>query len=99
MAIDAVWVPKDHQLPPTMILGNLKAEFEILETRTEKIHYLQRRQVIQTTINYFGDEIDLLGLYLANGFDVGSIEGGEVDLTITGMSSPIDEFFEARTHG
>jgi hypothetical protein len=99
MAIDAGWVSKEHQLPPTMILGDLRAVLQILETRAEKIHYFQRRQVIQTTIDYVGDEMDLLGLYLANGFDVGGMEGGEVHLVITGMSSPIDEFFQARTHG
>lgn len=99
MAIDAGWVPKEHQLPPTMILGDLRAAFQILDTRAEKIHYLQRRQAIQTTIDYVGDEMDLLGLYLANGFDVGGIEGAQVHLAITGMSSPIDEFFQARAHG
>ena len=73
--------------------------FQILETRAERIHYLQRRQAVQTTIDYVGDEMDLLGLYLANGFDVGSIEGGEVHLAITGMSAPIDKFFQARATG
>lgn len=99
MAIDAGWVSKEHQLPPTMTLGDLRAVLQVLETRAEKIHYFQRRQVIQTTIDYVGDEMDLLGLYLANGFDVGSIEGGKVHLAITGMSSPVDEFFQARAHG
>jgi len=99
MAINAGWVPNGHQLPPTMILGDLRAVLHLLEMRAEKIHYLQRREIIQTTISYVGDEMDLLGLYLANGFDVGSMEGGEVHLVITGMSSPVDEFFQAKTHG
>jgi hypothetical protein len=99
MAVEAGWVPSGHRLPPTMILGDLKAAFHILSSRAERIHYLQRRHVVQTSIDYIGDEMDLLGLYLANGFDVGSIEGSDVHLNLTGMSSPIDQYLEAKASG
>jgi hypothetical protein len=99
LAVDAGWVPNGHLLPPTMILGDLRSVFHILETRAEKIHYFQRRQVIQTSLSYVGDEMDLLGLYLANGFDVGSMEGSKISLAISGMSSQIDEYFDAKANG
>jgi len=93
------WVPNGHQLPPTMILADLRAVFDILGTKAEKIHYLQRRQTIQRTLNYVGDEMDLLGIYLANGFDLGDVEGSDASIVITGMSASVDEFFDAKANG
>ena len=34
-------------------------------------------------------------MYLANGFDLEGAEGGAMRMTLTGMSRPIDEYYQA----
>jgi len=70
---------------------------EILATRAERIHYLSRRAELERQVSYQGDEMDLLGTYLANGFDLGIAEG--IHMALTGMSGPIDEYYQAQQLG
>lgn len=83
----------------TMSLADLQSVFDILESPIEKIHYLQRRKEIQEQVNYQADELDLLGLYIDTGFDLGEAEKGDINLVSFGMSEKIDEYFQARDQG
>lgn len=74
-------------------LNDLEVVFEILESVPQKIHYLQRRKEIEDSIEFIGDEIDLLSMYLENGFNFGKIEKSEshfLDLVL--LSKRIDAF-------
>lgn len=95
------WIPEDHALAPCILLADLEIVFEILEPIGQKVHYLRRRAELEEHVNYMGDELDLLGLYIASGFNLGDKEfgGQNLHLQISGMSSKIDDYFIARTEG
>ena len=61
------------QLAPSISLTDLQNIFDLLPMAAEKIHYLQRRREIEATITYTGDELDLLGWYMDNGFNLGTV--------------------------
>lgn len=86
-------------MPVTMSLSDLQTVLTILDNPIERIFYLHRRQRVQATVSYLGDEMDLLGLYLATGFDLGDSEKGERHIVAVGMSKKIDEYFQAVEQG
>jgi len=57
-----------------MLLADLEIVFDILPSTAHKIHYLRRREDLETNLSYKGDELDLLGFYLASGFNIGEAE-------------------------
>ena len=93
------WLPDDHTLAPCMLLTDLEIVFDILEPAGQKLHYLRRRTELATHMVTMGDEIDHLGLYLANGFNIGESEFGGVALHLVEMSKEIDDFCVARAEG
>ncbi|WP_207000845.1 hypothetical protein [Trinickia mobilis] len=89
----AGWIPEDHPVAPCMLVSDLAAVFDILDTEAQKIHYLKRRLELHQTLLHFGDELDLLGLYLATGFNIGDAEINGTALSISGLSSNIDLYY------
>jgi len=61
-----------EELVTSISLTDLQVVFDLLPIAAEKIHYLQRRRELEATIQYFGDELDLLAWYLDNGFNLGT---------------------------
>jgi hypothetical protein len=84
---------------PTILHSDLEIIFDVLESPAERVHYLNRRKQILKTVKYQGDELDLLGFYIATGFCVGEIEKGEINIQILGMSEPIDNYYIPLDHG
>lgn len=84
---------------PTMLHSDLEVVFDILQYPSERMHYLKRRSEILKTVKYTGDELDLLGLYISNGFCLNQFEDAKTQLIISDMSSPIDEYYTAVDHG
>jgi hypothetical protein len=93
------WLEKELKLAPTMTLADLEIVFDILTDTPEKLHYLVRRAELEERLIYFGDELDLLGLYLETGFNSKEIEFGEHPLNIGTMSNPIDDYYVAQDQG
>ena len=72
-------------------LPDLELVTDILTHPSEILHYLGRRTEIERREFLTGDEVDLLGLYLQTGFNLGEKEfEGRDTLDVTGMSDPID---------
>lgn len=70
---------------------DLEVVIDVLDHPSEVLHYLGRRAEIEQRMFLNGDEIDLLGLYLETGFNLGEREfAGDLMLDVTGMSDPID---------
>jgi hypothetical protein len=65
-------IPGDFARAVTISLSDLKVVLDILDNPVERMHYLQRRRAIQENWNYLGDELDLLGLYVSTGLNVGA---------------------------
>jgi len=92
-------VPQDLDVAPTMTLADIEVVFDILQGTSEKLHYLIRRSELEKCMKYVGDELDLLGLYLDTGFNLGKIELGGQDLILDQMSTAIDDYYNAIDHG
>lgn len=55
-------------------LTDLQIVFDLLPLAAEKVHYFQRRRELEASIEYAGDELDLLAWYLDDGFNLGPNE-------------------------
>jgi hypothetical protein len=97
--VEAQIIGKDDVQIPTMTLGELEIICRSLRNQATIVHYLQRRGDFERNAIYWGDELDLLALYLATGFNIGDAEFGETGLIIHGMSARLDEYFNPQQPG
>lgn len=93
------WVPADHPVAPSILISDLRCVVDILDNPILFLHYLSERSHIQKSFDLLGDELDFLGLYMNSAFNLAAL-AGEADLfNVSGMSSTIDEYFEAFSTG
>ena len=92
------WLPDDFSPCPTMTLADFETLFDFLEHPVQIVHYLERRQELEGTVNFVGDELDLMGWYAGTLFDLGDIDA-EKDVVISGMSSPLDVYYNSKDAG
>lgn len=92
------WFPDGVEIPPTVSLADLQTILDILPDIPERTHYFARRAELQGKMRYRGDELDLLGLYLKTGFNLGNTEFTH-NWVVTGTSEKIDEYYNAKDHG
>lgn len=82
------------ELAPSICLTDLESVFTLLPFEAEKVHYLVRRREFEAHVYYDADEIDLLGFYLDNGFNIGAAEySGDVHINMLLKSKEIDPYF------
>jgi hypothetical protein len=93
------WVSEVDQLAPCMLLADLEIVFDLLEPIAQKIHYLMRRTEVEANMKFTADEMDLLGLYLSSGFNVGDAEFNGDHFQLTAMSKKVDEYYIALDEG
>ena len=88
------------ELAPSISLTDLESVFELLNLEAEKIHYLERRREIEDHVDYEGDELDLLGLYLDNGFNIGEAEyKDKAPINMLLKSKELDPYFVGSNEG
>ena len=92
------WLPDDFVPCPTMNIADFETLFDYLEHPVQIIHYLERRQEIETDINFIGDELDLMGWYYTTLFNFGDIDKN-AEWHITTMSEPLDKYYESKDQG
>lgn len=99
--IEARFINKKlEQLSPSMSFTDLEIIFELLPLESEKVHYLARRREFEAHMNYEGDELDLLGLYLDNGFNIGDTEYTKDSVVIlTLKSKELDPYVVGTSEG
>ena len=93
------WVPADHALAPSVMIVDLRCVADILENELLFLHYLSERNHLQKSLNLIGDELDFLGLYLATGFNLAALHGKFTEFSPSGMSAPIDRYYEGTQAG
>lgn len=93
------WVPEDHALAPNIMIVDLRCVADILENELLFLHYLSERNHLQKSLNLIGDELDFLGLYLATGFNLAALQGKFTEFSPSGMSAPIDRYYEGTQAG
>ena len=77
-----------------MTLSDLMVVFEILSSPSERMDYLIQRIRLERNVFYFGDEMDLLGYYLQNRFDVNlkKYGGGKQIMLFEEQAAAIDQY-------
>jgi hypothetical protein len=93
------WVAEDHSLAPSMLVSDLGYITEILDNPLLLLHYLRERERLQKTFELVGDELDFLGLYLGSFFNLAGVEGHKGKFSPSGMSEPVDRYFDSRNEG
>lgn len=91
----AEYVPKDLAVAPAMTVADLEIVFDMLDGPVQKLHYLMRRTALEDSMEFFGDEMDLLGLYLQRGLSLGGLETKGDMMILSGMSKPVDDYYIA----
>lgn len=88
------------QLALSISITDLEIIFDLLPLEAQKIHYLARRKELEANFKYEGDEMDLLGFYLENNFNIGAIEfSGDVFLNLALKSKELDPYYTGRSSG
>jgi hypothetical protein len=98
-AVQAGLIDNGHSPIVSLCLSDLEIAFEILDSQAQRIHYLSRRAEIERSMNYSGDEMDLLAFYVETGFNIGKAEEGAVFLGLTMKSAELDPYFVGRADG
>lgn len=91
---DALGLFPEKEYPLSMSLGNLDIVTQLLDSPATFLHYVNRRLTIEkTAFDLHGDELDLLGFYLAQGMYFDSEEfQGMTSVGLSGFSGEIDEY-------
>lgn len=91
---------KLEELAPSISITDLESVFELLEREVEKVHYLARRREFEAHMEYQGDELDLLGFYLDNGFNIGDTEYDQDSaFNMVMKSKELDPYFVGSREG
>ncbi len=94
------WLPNDFHPCPTMNLADFETLFDYLEHPVQIIHYLIRRQKLETEINIQGTELDFMGFYKDTLFNLGNLtESDPGVISIFGMSKDIDHYYDSLDSG
>jgi hypothetical protein len=96
---EAGWIPRELALAPTLNVADFQTVIDILGRPSFFLHYFAERERFQKALPILADEIDFLGLYLETGFNVSSLETEKVRLVLTGMSAPMDRYYNSRDAG
>jgi len=95
----AGWIRPDLDLAPTMTVADLETVADILESQSFLLHYFSERQRVQTEGRVMADEIDLLGVYLKNGLNMGNLEEQKLEVMLTGASAAVDHYYNSGDAG
>lgn len=95
------WISDEFEYCPTMNIADFETVFDILEHPIEIINYLEKREQLEGTIDYFGDELDLLGYYLTYHLNIPATSetGEKQNFAITTMSYIIDDYYDSLDAG
>lgn len=89
-----------EELAPSISFTDLEAIFELLPMEVQKIHYFARRREFEAHMEYEGDELDLLGFYLENGFNIGDTEyARDLEMNLSLKSKELDPYFVGTSEG
>jgi hypothetical protein len=84
----------------TLPLHDLECVLDLLERPSMIFHYLRRRVELEATTEVMSEEMGLLALYLATGFDLGELEGDERNrLALPTLADQLEPYFMGKEKG
>jgi hypothetical protein len=87
-------VSADLKPAATLNMHELENVVDILDRPAFLFHYLDRRAEVEASNDLLANEISLLSLYLATGFDLGEFEGGKTKaLALPAMDRDLEPYF------
>ena len=96
MLADAGVLKNKYPLAPCMSLADLEVMLDLLETTYLRLHYLRRRAELLMSLHTIGDELDMLGIYLDTAMNLGTMQGKDNTIIISGYSAKIDRYYSLR---
>ena len=95
---DTGWLPADFSPCPTMNLADFETVFDILEHPVQILHYIVKREAIESSVGYLANELELLGLYLTTLLDIGEIDP-DVEISMVDLAGPLDIYYNSLDAG
>ncbi len=97
--MNAGLIRSEHRMAHCLSLADLEVLCDILDSPYLRMHYLRRRSELLPSAKMVGDEIDVLGLYLDTGLNLGDVESGKQHLTLNNYSERIDNYHSKLDEG
>ncbi|AKN01842.1 hypothetical protein AAV35_014050 (plasmid) [Salimicrobium jeotgali] len=91
--VEAGFIDDVQLISPSIPINDLEIIFDALETSSEKLHYISKREYIEKDVNYSGDELDLLSFYMQTGFNIDGNQIGSNFLQLTSNSEELDPYY------
>lgn len=98
MLVKTKTVPADAKPVVATSIWDLELVTEILDEEYLLLHYLSRRYNVEQRATYFGDELDLLVLYLDTGFDIPE-RTADSPLQLGRLSNQLNPYFMGKEEG
>jgi hypothetical protein len=96
---EAGFISEDVQLAPTMSVAQLETVLDVLDSESERLHYLRQRAVFEESQPYFAEELDLLAHYVERGFPIADRSEGQAPLLLYGRSQVLHPFVTQEYYG
>lgn len=95
---DTGWLPVDFSPCPTMSLADFETVFDILEHPIQILHYMMKREEIESSVGYLANELELLGLYLTTLLDIGEVKPSD-HIRVLDTAGPLDVYYNSLDAG
>ncbi len=92
------WLPANFSPCPTMNLADFETVVDILEHPVQILHFLMKRETIESSVGYLANELELLGLYLTTLLDIGEIDP-DIEISMVGLAGPLDIYYNSLDAG
>lgn len=99
MLLDANLINTQYPLAPCIMLADLEVILDLLERSYLRLHYFRRRSELNLKLNTFGDELDMLGMYLDTGFNLGTMNVEHKTILNMGYSNKLDRYYTLKDEG
>ena len=95
---DTGWLPADFSPCPTMNLADFETVFDILEHPVQILHYMMKREAVESSVGYLANELELLGLYLTTLLNIGEFDP-DVEIRTVDMAGALDVYYNSLDAG
>ena len=92
------WLPAGFSPCPTMNLADFETVFDILEHPVQILHYMMKREAVESSVGYMANELELLGWYLTTLLDIGELDP-DIEISTLDMAGDLDIYYNSLDAG